>query len=143
MSGVIGDGFEEPFQFGEGSWTKTIGLTHPFIEHNTVFTSTWVGNLGGFLVVWMLAGAGWVIQVMAMVLRTRTSLFVRSTVKVKRVANGLAGVLHQNQPSDAERGEERGLIGDGGRRDATLLDLDDDEQEQHRQSPTYGAVQRA
>ena len=143
LSGVIGDGFEEPLQFGEGSWTKTIGLTYPFSERKTVFT--WVGNFRAFLIVWALAGGGLVVQAMAMTPGTRASLFASSIVKMKRIANGLGGALHRSQPSDAERGEERGLIGDGGRRDTTLLDLDDDEQEQEHQpqGSTYGAVQRA
>jgi len=138
LSGVIGDGFEEPFQFGEGSWTKTIGLTYPFSERKTMFTSTWVGNLGGFVVVWMLTGGGLVVQAVAVVYRTRTSLLAWNIVKLKQTARGL---LHRERHSDAERGEGRGLIGGGG---ATLLDLDDDEQEQVRQqTPTYGAMQRA
>jgi hypothetical protein len=143
LSGVIGGGFEEPFQSGEGSWTKTIGLPYPFSERRTVFM--WVGNLGGFLAVFMLAGAGFWVQVMAVVFPTRASLLAWNMVKVKRVVHRFTGLLHPKQPNDAERGEERGLIDDGGRRDAALLDLDDDEQEQPRQqgSPTYGATHRA
>jgi len=138
LSGVIGGGFEEPFQSGEGSWTKTIGLPYPFSERKTVFM--WVGNLGGFIIALMLAGAGWAVQATAVVLPTRASLLAWNMVKVKRVVHGFTGLLHRTQPNDAERGEERRLIEGDGRRDATLLDLDDDEQEQ--QSLTYGAVHR-
>ena len=63
-------------------------------------------------------------------------------VKVKRVVHGFTGLFHRTQPNDAERGEERGLIEGDGRRDATLLDLDDDEQQRQQQSLTYGAVHR-
>jgi len=142
LSGVIGGGFEEPLQFGEGSWTKTIGLAYPFPKHKTFFTSTWVGNIGGFLVVWMLTGAGgFVIQATVAVFRTRASLLAWSIVKVKQAAHRFTGLFHQKQPNDAERGESRRLIGDGGQRDGILLDLDDDELRQ--QTPAYGAAQHA
>ena len=142
LKGVIGDGFEEPLQFGEGLWTKAIGLTYPFSERKTFFTSTWVGNLGGFLIVWMLTGGGLVVQATAMVFHGRAPLLAWNIVKAKQVAHGLTGLFHRKQPNDAERGESRGLIEDGGQRDGTLLDLDDDEQEQ-QQTPTYGTVQHA
>lgn len=143
LSGVIGGGFEEPFQFGEGSWTKTIGLPYPFSERRTVFM--WVGNLGGFLAVFILAGAGFAIQATAVIFPTRASLLAWNMVKMKRVVHGFTGLLHRTQPNDAEQGEERRLIEEDGRRDAALLDLDDDEQEQQRQqqSLAYGAVHRA
>lgn len=142
LSGVIGGGYEEPLQFGEGSWTKTIGLPYPFSERKTVFTSAWVGNFGAFIAVWMLAGAGLVIQATAVVFPTPASLLAWNMVKVRRATHGFAGLLHRTQPDDMEQGEQRRLIRDGGERDAALLDLDDDEQEQHRrqQTPTYGAV---
>jgi len=142
LSGFIGGGFEEPLRSGEGSWTKIIGLPYPFSEYKTVFM--WVGNLGGFAVALMLAGAGWATQATAAVLPTRASLLAWNMMKMKRVVHGFTGLLHQTQPNDAERGEERRLIEGDGRRDATLLDLDDDEQEpQHQQqSLTYGAVHR-
>ena len=145
LSGIIGDGFEEPLQFGEGSWTKTIGLTYPFSERKTLFTSTWVGNFGAFLIVWMVGGGGLVIQTMAMAVPNHISLPAWGIVRANRVVHKLAGLLPQRQPGDTERGEERGLIGDGGHgREAQLLDLDDDEQgEPRQQTPTYGAVQRA
>ena len=142
LSGVIGGGFEEPLQFGEGSWTKTIGLTYPFPKHKTVFTSTWVGNFGAFIVIWILAGGGLAIQAATMVVQSRVSSSTWNFAKVGQVAHGLAGLLRRNHPSDVERGEERRLVVDSERREAALLDLDDDEQEQPRQ-PTYGAVQRA
>jgi len=143
FSGIIGGGFEEPLQFGEGSWTKTIGLTYPFSERKTVFTSAWVGDLGGFLVVLMLTGGGFVIRATSMVLHTRSSLLAQSAVRVGRAARGLVGLFGWRRPGDAERGEERRLVEDSGRREGTLLDLDDDEQEQNHQSSTYGAIQRA
>ncbi|KAF9654385.1 hypothetical protein BDM02DRAFT_85333 [Thelephora ganbajun] len=144
LSGIIGGGFEEPFQFGEGSWTKTIGLTYPFSKRKMMFASAWVGNIGRFLIVWILTGGGGlVIQATAVVLHTPTSLLAWNIAKAKRVVRGFAGLLHREQPSDVEREEGR-LIGNGGHREAPLLDLDGDEQEQHRQqTPTYGAVQRA
>lgn len=140
LSGIIGGGFEEPLQFGEGSWTKTIGITYPFLGRKTTFM--WAGNLGGFLVVWMLAGGGFVIQATATVLHTPGSLLAWNVV---RAAQGFSGLLHRNRPNDAERGEGGRLIEDGREREATLLDLDDDElEEPHRQqTPTYGTVQRA
>jgi len=140
LSGVIGGGFEEPLQFGEGSWIKTVGLTHPFSERKTAFTSRWVGNFGAFIIVWIVAGGGgFAIQAAAAVSRDRRSLFAWNVVKARRVAHGLAGLLRGNQPSDVERGEERRLI-----REAALLDLDDEEQEQHhQQTPMYGAAQHA
>lgn len=142
LSGIIGGGFEEPFQFGEGSWIKTVGLPYPFSERRTVFM--WVGNLGGLLAILMLAGGGLVIQVTAVVLPTRASALAWNMVKVKRVVHGFTGLLRRTRPSDAEQGEERRLIENDGRRDATLLDLDDDEQERpQQQSPTYGAVHGA
>lgn len=138
LSGVIGDGFDEPFQFGEGSWIRTIGLTYPFSERKTVFTTMWVGNLGGFIIVWMLTGIGLVTQVKPMAFPIHTPL---STWVMTKVNQGFARILHRTQPEDAEQGR---LIEDGGRNPA-LLDLDDDEQEQHRrqQMTTYGAVQHA
>lgn len=142
LSGIIGGGFEEPLQFGEGYWTKTIGFTYPFPERKTLFTSGWVGNFGAFIVVWMLAGGGSVIQVAAVVVRNRVSLFAWNAVKAKQAVHRLTRLLHREQPSDVGQGEERGLVGDGGQREAALLDLDDDEQEQSRQ-PTYGAMHRA
>ena len=144
LSGIIGGGFEEPLQFGEGSWTKTIGLTYPFPEDKTVFTSAWGGNLGAFIVVWVLAGGGGlVIQVAAAVAQNRTSLLASNLVKMKRLTRGIAGFLHQNQPGDTERGEERRLVEDSGQREGALLDLEDDEQDHPRhQTPTYGAVHR-
>ena len=142
LSGIIGSGFEEPFQFGEGSWVKTIGLEYPSSGHKTVFTSSWVGNFGAFLIIWILAGGELVVPATAAIVRNRSSLFAQNIVKMKRVAHGLAGLLHRERPSDTEQGEERRLVGDGGGREATLLDLDDDEQEQHHETTTYGAVQR-
>ena len=145
LSGVIGGGYEEPLQFGEGSWTKTIGLTHPLPERKARFGFMGIGNLGAFLIIWMVAGGGgFVIQAATLVSRNHKSLLAWNVVKAKRVAYRLTGLLHKNQPSDVEQGEGRRLIGDGGRREATLLDLNDEEQEQnHQQTPTYGAVQRA
>lgn len=145
LSGVIGGGYEEPLQFGEGSWTKTIGLTYPFPEHKTGFMFTRAGNFGAFLIVWMVAGGGgFMIQAAALVSRNRRSIFAWNVVKAKRVAYRLTRLLHRNQPNDVEQGEEGRLIGGGRQREAALLDLEDDEQERHRQqTPTYGAVQRA
>ena len=143
FSGIIGGGFEEPLQFGEGSWTKTIGLTHPFPERMTGFTFMRVGNFGAFLVIWIVAGGGgFMIQAAAAVSQNPRSLFAWNVVKAKRVAYRLTGLLHRNQPNDAERGEEGRLIGNGGRREPALLDLDDEEQEGHQQTSTYGATQR-
>lgn len=142
LSGIIGGGFTEPFQFGDGSWIRSVGLTYPYPEHKTSFM--WVGNSGAFFVVWMLAGGGFMIQAMAVVLRNHSSLLAWNAVKVKHVAHRLTGLLRWEQPSDAERGEGGRLIEDGRQGEATLLDLDDDEHGQHRhQTPTYGAVQRA
>ena len=144
LSGVIGGGFEEPLQFGEGSWTKTIGLTHPFPEHMTGLTFMRMGNFGAFIIIWIVAGGGGlVIQAAALVSQNHRSLFAWNVVKAKRIAYRLTGLLHRNQPSDAERGEGGRLIGGDGRREPALLDLDDEEQEQHQQTPTYGATQRA
>ena len=144
LSGVIGGGFEEPLQFGEGSWTKTIGLTHPFPERMTGFTFMRVGNFGAFIFIWIVAsGGGFVIQAAALVSRNRRSLLAWNIVKARRAAYRLTGLLHRNQPGDAERGEGGRLIGDGGRREPALLDLDDEEPElHHQQTPTYGAMQR-
>ena len=146
LSGVIGGGFEEPLQFGGGSWTKTIGLTYPFPERMTGFTFMRAGNFGAFLFIWIVAGGGGiVIQAAAAVSQNRRSIFTWNVVKAKRAAYRLTGLLHRNQPSDAEQGEAGRLIGNGGpgRREPALLDLDDDEQDQHsQQTPTYGATQR-
>ena len=138
LSGVIGDGFDEPLQFGAGSWTKTIGISYPFSESKAVFTTMWGGNLGGFIMVWMLTGIGLVTKVMPKAIAARAPFSAWVMVKVNQ---GFAGLLHRTQPKDTEQGR---LIEDGGR-NAALLDLDDDEQEQHRrrQTTTYGAVENA
>lgn len=142
LSGVIGGGFEGPLQFGEGSWTKTIGLTYPFPEQKTVFTSKWVGNIGGFILVLVLTGSGGLVTGAAAVLsRTHGSPFAWSIVGVRRAIHELTA-LYQKQPRDAEHGEERRLVEEGGQREAHILDLNDDEQEQRsQQTTTYGAIQ--
>jgi hypothetical protein len=136
LSGVIGDGFDEPFQFGEGSWTRTIGLTYPFSERKTVFTR--VGNLGAFIVVWMLTGIGLVTRVMPVAFPAH---FPLSAWAMTKVGQGFAGILHRKRPEDAGQGRSV----EGGGPNAALLDLDDDEQEQHHRQrmTTYGAVEHA
>ena len=136
FSGVIGGGFEKPLQFGEGSWTKTIGLTYPFPERKTVFNSAWVGNIGGFILVWILTGS----QAATTLLRVRGPL----AWGVANQAIHRMKVLYRSRPGDVEHGEGRRLIEEGGQRESPLLDLDDDEQEQrHQQTTAYGATQRA
>ena len=143
VSGVIGGGFEEPSQFGDGSWTKTIGLSHPFPKHKTIFTSAWVGNIGAFIIVWAMTGSGLGIQVAAMVLHVRGSPLRWNVLGLRGAGHRLVKLLRGGKPRDAERGEERRLVEEGGPREAPLLDLDDDEQGQYRQqTATYGAVQR-
>lgn len=134
LSGIIGAGFEESLQFGEGSWTKTIGLTYPFPEQKTSFTSTWVGNMGALIFVWVLAGSGgFVIRGATMVLHHPGLVLAQNIVKAKRVAHQFAGFLYKRQLTGPEQGEaSRRLIEEGGRSEA-LIDLDDDEQEQDRQ----------
>lgn len=138
LSGVIGGGFEEPLQFGEGSWTKTIGITYPFPERKTVFTSKWVGNIGAFLFIVLLTGSGGLAtQAAAVLLRTPGPLLALNIVKVKQAILG----LYRRQPGDVEHGDGRGLIEGGGQREAPLLELDNDEQEQYRsQTTTHGAM---
>lgn len=141
LSGIIGGGFEEPFQFGEGSWVKTIGLTHPLPEHKTPFN--WVGNIGGFLAVWMLTGCGGlVIRAVGLFSGARASLLAWNIVGVGRAVHGLTGLLRRGQPVDPERGEERRLIEESGQREVRLLDLSDDEEEEHhpQQTTTHGSV---
>jgi hypothetical protein len=126
LSGIIGGGFEEPHQFGEGSWTKTIGLTHPFPEQKTVFTSTWVGNIGGFLFIWILTGSGLVPRAAMGLSRAKGSSLGWNIAT--QAVHGLTG-LYRRGPRDAERGEGRREIEEGRQREAPLLDLDDDERE--------------
>ena len=142
LSGLIGGGFEEPLQFGEGSWTKTIGLTYPFPEKKTVFMR--IGNIGGFLAILILMGSrGFVVQVLGMALHSRESPLPWNLLKVAQLAHRLVGFLRREKPRDAEEGGEREPIEGGGQVEAPLLDLDD-EQERHRhQTTTYGAVERA
>lgn len=142
LSGVIGGGFEEPLQFGEGSWTKTIGLTYPFPKQKTVFTSAWIGNVGAFVLVWMLTGGGGlVMKATAVLLRIHGSPLAWNVVKAKEVFHGLTG-LFQRRPRDVEHGERRRLVEEGERTEAPLLDTVDDGQEQHpQQTVVYGAMQ--
>ena len=130
LSGIIGGGFEEPLQFGEGSWTKTIGLTYPFSERKTVFT--WVGNIGGFILIWVLTGSGGAVQAAAMVLHIHGSPFTWNILKARQAIRGLTE-LYRRQPTEVGRGETGRITEEGGQREAPLLDLDDDDQGQHRQ----------
>lgn len=142
LSGIIGGGFEEPLQFGEGSWTKTIGLTYPFPEKKTVFMR--IGNIGGFFVVLMLTGSGgFVVWVIAMALHSRGSPLPWNLVGIKQLAYKLVGSLRRGEPRDAEQGEERRPIEDGRQMEAPLLDLDDEQEQDRHQTTTYGATQRA
>ena len=142
LSGIVGGGFEEPLQFGEGSWTKTIGLTYPFSEKKTVFTSAWVGNIGGFFFVLMLTGSGGLVtQAAVVLLRNRGIPFAWNVANVGQTIRGLTG-SYWRQPGDAGRGEGRSQIEEGGQREAPLVDLDDDEQDQHHQH-MHGTMQRA
>lgn len=139
LSGVIGGGFEAPLQFGGGSWTKTIGLTYPLPVRKTVFT--WIGNFGGFILVWVLTGSGgFVTHAATILLHTHGSPLASNVVK--QAMHGLK-TLYRRQPRDVEHGEGRRLVEEDGQREETLLDIDDDEQERREQPTTYGAMQRA
>ncbi|KAF7307136.1 Apolipoprotein n-acyltransferase [Mycena indigotica] len=55
MSGVVGGGYNDIYQMGEGSWIRTIGLPHPYDT-----TPTFYARFGGFpalLLGWALVGA--------------------------------------------------------------------------------------
>jgi len=57
LSGVIGNGYNEPLQVGDGSWMKMIGLPYPLGETRTFFM--WTGSFGALSVLWLLCGGGW------------------------------------------------------------------------------------
>jgi hypothetical protein len=52
VSGVAGGGITDFMQFGEGSWSRTIGIQWPFDESRTVY-ARW-GDWYTVLVLWLL-----------------------------------------------------------------------------------------
>jgi len=60
VSGVAGDGYKEPMQIGQGSWTRTVGLPFPPNNGNTFFILG--GQWMAFASVWTMLGAGWGVQ---------------------------------------------------------------------------------
>ena len=71
-SGVAGQGTREPFQFGSGSWTRTMGVQWPFNQRRTLYM--WGGEALHGTIVWALLGAGWAAQLL--------------TLRLSRGANG-------------------------------------------------------
>jgi len=63
-SGVAGQGIREPFQFGSGSWTRSMGVQWPFNQNRTLYM--WGGEALHAIIVWSLLGAGWAAQILTL-----------------------------------------------------------------------------
>lgn len=60
VGGIVGGGYNEIVQVGEGSWTKSIGIEWPFNERRTSFQVR--GKSWALSIVWAVVGAGWVVE---------------------------------------------------------------------------------
>ena len=84
-SGVAGQGIREPFQFGSGSWTRSVGMQWPFDQRRTLYM--WGGGTLQFAIVWSLLGAGWAAQILTLGLTRGASGGNTVTVRLREVFN--------------------------------------------------------